>query len=258
MVDERVQALINAEIDGETLDAGQRAELEQALAASAEARKLRDDLRQLAEALDRMVEEPAPNGLREAILAAVRKVPAPKAKVIGFGAFQGRRRETLRFGGALAAGVALGAIGLYLLQPAHRGFDPAQLVGAMSKGQPEESETASVRIETPQVKGTVALLEGDGVLILQFDLESPGPVSVQADYAAAGLRLMGFAQGAVRDTDIHSAQGAVGYLSQGEQRFVVYLARSNPKGGEVRLSVQAAGAVVHETTLTVPARGAGR
>ena len=255
MVDERIQALINAELDGETLNAAQRAELDQALAASAEARKLRDDLRMMDDALGRMVQEPTPAGLREAIINAVRQASPPSAKVIGFDAFRGRRREVTKVGFALAAGIALGAVGLYLLQPDPVGFDPTQLTGTMVKGGPDEVEAGNIRIETPEVRGTATLYEGDGVMVLQFDLDSTAPVTVNADYVQAGLRLMGFAQGSVQDADIRSSQGTVGYVNQGDQRFVVYLARSNPRGGEVRLSFQAGGAVVHEATLKVPARG---
>lgn len=254
MVDERIQALINAELDGDTLDAAQRAELDRALEASAEARKLRDDLRLMDDALGRMVEEPAPAGLREAIIAAVRSAPAPSGKVVAFPAPAGRRQR-YQVGFALAAGIALGAIGLYLLQPAPAGFDPTQLSGTMVRGGADESEAANLRIETPAVSGSATLYEGDGVLVLQFDLDSPAPVAVSADYGQAGLRLMGFAQGSVQDADIRSSQGTVGYVNQGEQRFVVYLARSAPRGGEVRLSFQAGGAVVHEAILQVPAQG---
>lgn len=255
MIDERIQALINAELDGDTLDSVQRAELEQALASSAEARKLHDDLRALNAALDRMVEEPVPDGLREAIFNAVRHAPAPRGKVVVFPSLQGKQRERYKVGFALAAGVALGAIGLYLVQLQPTGFDPTQLTGTMVRGGVDEAQAAALRIETPEVRGTATLYEGDGVLVLQFDLDSPAQVSVNADYAQAGLRLMGFAQGAVRDADIRSVPGTVGYLSQGEQRFVVYLARSNPEGGEVRVSFQAGGAVVHEASLRVPAEG---
>jgi hypothetical protein len=257
MVDERIQALINAELDGETLNAAQRAELDGAIASSAEVRKLRDDLRLMDDALGRMAQEPAPTGLREAIVNAVRNAAPPSAKVVGLNAFRGRRREFTKVGFALAAGIALGAIGLYLIQPDPVGFDPTQLAGTMGKGGGDEVEAGNIRIETPTVKGSATLYEGDGVLVLQFDLDSAAPVSVNASYDQAGLRLMGFAQGSVEDADIRSSQGTVGYVNQGDQRFVVYLARSNPRGGEVRLSFQSGGAVVHEATLKVPARGGG-
>jgi anti-sigma factor RsiW len=256
MVDERVQALINAELDGE-LDAAGQAELQKAFASSDEARKLYEDLVVMNDALARMVREPTPPGLREAIMSAVRAMPAPKGKVLAFPSLQGRRREATKVGFALAAGVALGAVGLYLFQPESTGFDPTQLSGAMVRGA-DETEVANLRIETPAVQGTAALYQGEGVLVLQFDLDSPAPVAVSADYDEAGLRLMGLAQGAVQDADIRSSQGTVGYLNQGERRFVVYLARSNPRGGVVRLSFQAGGAVVHEATLQVPAKGGKR
>lgn len=254
MVDERTQALINAELDGE-LDAAGQAELQKLFAESDDARKLYEDLVLMNSALSRMVQEPTPPGLREAIINAVRQSVPTSGKVVPFGQLRNRRREYTKVGFAMAAGIALGAIGLYLVQPEPAGLDLNQLTGTMVRGGSEEVAAGNLRIETPEVRGTATLYEGDGVMVLQFDLESPGPVSITADYAQGGLRLMGFAQGAVEDTDIRSSQGTVGYVNQGEQRFVVYLARSNPKGGEVRLSFQAGGAVVHEATLPVPAQG---
>lgn len=259
MVDERIQSLIHAELDGETLDGAQRAELERALAASAEARKLRDDLQAIDAALSRMPEAPVPADLHRSVIQALDKVAPAKAKVIGLDAFRGRRREVTRIGFALAAGVALGAIGLQLVQPAAPVVEPGDLAGAMVRRAQEEVEAGTLRVDTPEVKGTATLFEADGALVLQFDLESGAPVSVNAAYAPAGLRLLGFAQGAVKTPDIRSTQGAVGYTSQGDQRFVVYLARTTPKGGDIRLTFKSGDQTVHEAALAVPgAQGGGR
>ena len=272
MVDERIQALINAELDGE-IDAETRAELERALAGSSEARKLRDDLGQIVQALGGMKQEPAPEGLREAIINAVRNGVRANGKVVPFeaapfAAKRSQRREFKRFGFALAAGFALGAIGLVAWQAIRvasespegalagiRGIDAAEMAGTMVRGSSaDEVEAASARIDSPEVRGTATLFEGNGVLVLQLDLDSQAPVSVNASYDSAGLRLMGFAQGSVADASIRSAPGTVGYVNQGEQRFVVYLARSKAEGGAIQLSFQVGGLVVREVTVAVPAK----
>lgn len=268
MVDERTQELINADLDGE-LDVSAKAELERRLEASPAARKLHEDIGRIAKALGGMVQEPAPEGLRDAIINAVRHGANSKndAKVVNIESRRSRRQDLPRFGYALAAGFALGAIGLVAWQVIHsagdqgelvagiRGVDAAEMAGTMVRGRgDQETEAANVRIDTAAVKGSATLFEGDGVLILQLDLDSDQPVTVNASYDSAGIRLMGFAQGAVSDASIRSAPGSVGYVNQGDRRFVAYLARGNAKAGEIRLSFEAGGSVVHEATLSIPVK----
>jgi len=257
MVDERTHELIHAELDGE-LEAAGRAELEQVLAASAEARKLHDDLVAIEAALGRLREVEAPEGLRGSIIDAVRAAPARHSSVV---TFKPRRsaRERWTTGLALAAGVALGAVGLYVLQPqSGSGIAPSELAGTMVREQIDESTADRVRFDAPEVRGSAALFESDGVLVLQFDLDSSAPVAVDAQYAAAGLRVVGFAQGAVADANIHSAAGQVGYINEGSQRFVVYLARTGSEGGSLALALRAGGRVVQEASLAVPAQAGQR
>lgn len=265
MVDERTQALLNDEIDG-ALDAGQRTELEQRLAASADARALRDDLGRITAALERLPQEAAPAGLRESITNAI-QAAAPRSRVVSLDARRPRRTEFTRVGFALAAGVALGAVGLVAYQAylpdaggsdstlaGIRGVDAAEMAGTMvRRGSSDETELSALNISVPEVHGTATLFEGDGVLILQFDLESSQPVTVDASYDSTNLRLMGFAQGAVEDANITSAAGRVGYVNHGGQRFSMYLQRTSAQAGQVRVALRSGGAVVHEAVLEIPA-----
>lgn len=279
MVDERTQALIDAELEGE-ISAAERAELERALAGSAEARKLRDDLQRVTAALARLPQQPVPAGLGDAISEALAKA-APRGKVVDLASRRPRQVDSTRLGFALAAGVALGAVGLIAYQQVQgpgpdqvagirgvegadqlagiRGIDAAEMAGTMVREQvADEVELAVLAIDRPEVKGSATLFEGEGVLVLQFDLESAGPVTVEADYASPSLRLMGFAQGAVEDASITSTAGRVGYINHGGQRFSMYLRRAAPGASQVKLAFRAGGTLVHEAVLEVPAQAGPR
>lgn len=265
MVDERTQVLLNDELDG-ALDAGARAELDQLLAGSAEARALRADLGRIAAAIERLPQEAAPAGLRESISHAI-QAAAPRSRVVSLDARRPRRTEFTRVGFALAAGVALGAIGLVAYQAYQpgsdgsdamlagiRGVDAGEMAGTMvRRGASEETEVSTLKIDTPEVRGTATLYEGQGVLILQFDLDSSQAVTVDADYDSSSLRLLGFAQGAVEDSNITSAAGRVGYVNHGEQRFSMYLQRTAAQAAQVRVALRSGGAIVHQAVLEIPA-----
>ena len=127
MRDDRLNELLNAELDGELDGAGQ-VELERLLAASPEAKLRRDELRRVADALSHLKPVDPPPELREAVLAAFRP---GAAKVVRFPAARVQRRW-VPYAGALAAGVALGAIGLSLYYAPRDEFDAASLAGTMA------------------------------------------------------------------------------------------------------------------------------
>src|SRR5512134_119424 len=109
MRDDRLNELLNAELDAD-LDSAGRAELERLLAGSAEARARRDELRRVVDALAHIKAVEPPAELRDAVLNALRP---GAAKVVPF---RGARVQPrwMPYAGALAAGVALGAISLSL------------------------------------------------------------------------------------------------------------------------------------------------
>ena len=87
MLETRALELINAGIDGE-LDADGRAELEQLLAASADARAMQAELRKLAGALDRMPELEPPGDLADRIIGQAmlrrRRPPLSLSRLFGY------------------------------------------------------------------------------------------------------------------------------------------------------------------------------
>ena len=254
MHDGRVLELIHAELDGE-LDADGRAELERALLASPEARAVRDDLRRVTQALERLAPVEAPADLRAAVVAAVRP---SNGRVIEFRqarrAAIGGRRAALHYGLALAAGVVVGVIGLALLQTPDHEFDASQLAGTMGRHAPlpPGSALASVAVQTPEIRGSVALHQSQGLWVLEFDLASEAPVAVSASYDARAIRLNGLAQADAGVVSLAAAPGQVGFVNQGSQRFAVFLQPLVGEQGSIQLSFEAAGRVLHAATLQVP------
>jgi anti-sigma factor RsiW len=79
MIDERAQWLIHAELDGE-IDVSGRAELDDRLRASTEARALREDLRAIAQALARLPQLPVPADPLALLSAAEASAPMTPAR----------------------------------------------------------------------------------------------------------------------------------------------------------------------------------
>lgn len=250
MVDERTLDLIHAELDDE-LDPAARAELERRLDAAADARRMREDLRRISEALGRMVPAEPPLTLRATVLGGIRPV-APARR---------DRSRILRHGWALAAGIVIGAIGAFGFEPIHTErprFDPRELAGTIAFPAAESARTTGpvLSIATPELRGTVALQTADRIWVLTFDLDSAAPVSVQARFDASGLRFQGFAPADADATSLTTEPGSVSFVNRGPQRFALFFAPD--AGGPIRLRFEASGRVLHEASLQIPAAVPGR
>ena len=123
MIEQRTLDLINAEIDGE-LHVGDLAELQARLDADPEARAMREQLARIAGSLGRMATVAPPADLREQIL----RVTHPVAKVLPF---RDRRTQFVRYTMALAAGIALVAVGIQFSGSSGPALDAGQLVGTI-------------------------------------------------------------------------------------------------------------------------------
>jgi len=224
-VDQHVQDLINASIDGEISAAEQR-ELDFQLDSSESVRHLDEQLRTTAKLLDELpVIEPPPY-LQSSIERQVR-LPADGAKrrnprVPG----QWLGSQWLRTGLALAAGVVL-TVGVYEMgsRPIPTG-DVENLSGTMVKKAATDQQGKlldSILLDTEQFSGLVELRNQDDVFTLDVHLNSVDPVEVVMDIDGRGLNFDGATHTQDPEDAISVRDGAIHLASSGGNHFTVKL-----------------------------------
>lgn len=243
MIEQRTLDLIHAELDGE-LHVGDLAELQLRLESDPEARAMREHLGAIAGALGRMPSVAPPAGLQDQILQATR----PSADLLPF---RNRRTQFVRYTMALAAGLALAAVGIQFSGNSGAGMDADQLVGTIGgQASAPDQAVAEVALQAADLQGSVGLSPDDGRWRLVFELASKQPVTVTAAYAEAAFRLNGHAGGGSGAEAIKATPGHIEFVNQGEQRLVLFLEPG--AGGPVRISFEGQGKLLQEAVLDVP------
>jgi len=256
MLDARALELINADIDGE-LEQQERAELDAILAASAEARAIRAEMRKLANLLEGTPEQQPPEDLAKRILE---QLPSrsfrPSFSIAGLlSSFQ-----PLPLGLAFAAGLLV-TVGFYETSSGPRtGDNVADMVGTMVV-DPQGGVAGQVDrlpITGPGLVGSVAASDVGEILVLAFDLVSNQKTEVVIGMADAGLDFGGMARGPSSepaDGDYFEVRGGSLFVVNGANRpFNVYLRRVDggrgyPKG--VGIEVIQSGERVFEGSLAL-------
>jgi hypothetical protein len=124
---ERTLELIQLALDGETTEA-ERAELDQTLANSAEARETYRALRDVVERLEAVPFAPTPP-MRAAILEAIRR----STRHVNVTPFNARRRTVLAVAYAVAAAIVLGVALNRLIEIRERPVQPAHAAATMAR-----------------------------------------------------------------------------------------------------------------------------
>lgn len=239
MLDERAAELIQADIDGE-LTGREHVELRSVLAASEEARRFRDEMRQITRLLEQLPPLEPPAGLAERVARRAELPPRPRgwlAVLTDAAWFQ-----PASYGLAMAAGVLL-AVGFMRLQPAGPG-DIENLAGSMVRhGQPVsvgEAATSALAIESADVIGSVALKPlGNAAWAMEFELDSAAPVELKLFLGGSGMRFGGLADPATGMEAIEVSQGEVRMTTQGRRQFVVFLRHSDgPDAGVQAIRIE--------------------
>lgn len=248
MHDDRLNELLNAELDGELDGAGQ-AELERLLSASAEARARREELRRVADALSHLKPVEPPADFASSVFAALRP---NGAKVVPFrGAVPKAQRRWVPYVGALAAGVALGAIGLSVWLAPRAEFDAASLAGTMTDPTHRAAGKVldRVAVDSNGLTGSASLHEADGLWVVEFDLNSAAPVEVLAIYDGTLVRLQGFVRPQPTSEAVLAGPGRLSFVNEGAQRAAIYLRPADAAAGQVRLEFRAPGAPTSTAVL---------
>jgi anti-sigma factor RsiW len=190
--------LIQAELDGE-LSGPQRAELHRALLADPALRALRDELAATCRALDAVEAEPAPVGLRQAVMAALPARPRSlrSSRVTG-------HASMMRLAAAFAGGILVSALA-FQFGGAVTGRG-GQLSGTIAD---VEVDPSRLDVRTPLVGGSIFLDDVDGTYVVHARLAATRPITVVARHADQEARLTGFVADAVSGSGERSAGFAI-------------------------------------------------
>lgn len=217
MINERTTELIQADVDGE-LGSENRAELEAALAASEEARKLRDDLGRVAHLMSTAPAPDLPWGFHRRLLDAIMLPKRPRLSL-----FASIWTGPASYGLAVAAGVLI-AVGISRFAPQGQ-ENMEDLVGTMVvQGDDLPGAPSSVlQIDVPAVSGRVQLKQMDQAWVLEFDLESREAVELDVELGEGGLTFGGFATQDSAVENFAVSGGNVRLMNQGNHGFVLFL-----------------------------------
>ncbi len=250
----RDNELIQAGLDGE-LTADEHSALAKLLDESAEARTLDQELRALSELLAAEPPTELPPGLHEAVLrSAAQTMTAPPSQAptrspspAGPQGWRGALMA-LRYVGAFAAGLLVTAF-LYELGTPPPTEDFTGLAGSMIQGDAlTTSPVDGFELSSGAVTGRVDLLQGHTVRVVNFELDSAGPVEVTLSYDE-GLGFGGFAQIENELSEVQVANGQIRLVNQGRHRFAVFFSDSGEEAARISLSFRADRELIHEQTL---------
>jgi anti-sigma factor RsiW len=201
-MDARMMELVHRAFDGECT-ADERHELEVALSHDPELLNFQTQLRQLDEQLRSMPEEVSPEGLRPAILDAIRNVSPSGLRHARRGSIPSRRRDLAIF---LAGAAAMFVIGVGLLRLPLPGLDGEDTVGTLLPTEP--TPNSQPVLLSGETLGELRWADTDGgtliellwsadapaLLELEIDPEAPKLLRVRSEGREASIPLVGGAK----------------------------------------------------------------
>jgi len=254
-VDPKIIDLINAGIEGE-LAVEDRTRLDQHLAGDPEAQAFQKDLASLCTELDAMESIAPPVHLKHIILNTI---PRPKAAQRDSGGSAWRVAMSTVFGGNVmryAMSFAVGAIFTLAFvsseQISRQALDDVSgLVGTISQpaSADQQSVADSIQLNLNEIAGSVQLNRSGAIMILDFDLASPGPMEIVASFADRDIWFNGFAQLESSGTTIAADAGSVTIRMEGQRRYALYLHNNSSSAATISLRFYADGALIHEDEL---------
>lgn len=230
MLDDRMLELLNAEIDGE-LSAAERAELSSRLLESSEVRTVREELRRVSDELAQIPLVDSPAGLLESILAAAPlPQPAPRGRAVW-------SAPPLRYAAAFFVGLLVSAIAFETMRD-QPGISIEETAGTMAN-PPKLARGVvadTLKVDLPEVRGTVSLFRSASTRVVEFDLAAKLPVDVVVTHDGHEARLSGF--------------GSTGPGNM--QRYALVIDGPGQELAPIELEFLASGTVIHRDVLGAP------
>ena len=253
---EKYLELMHAELDGHASDE-QRATLREYLARDPEAQRVHAELAKLTNILSQVEKVETPGDLHTSIMAALPpRRPGPESVVRNRSPWR-LRIPLVRYGYALAAGLLLGAV---LTGVALRNLSPQEKSDVYGTLAPRENVPPYVAVDqmklnSPDLGGSVELSRSGSNAMIVFDLNSQQPVEVEIGFDGSQGGLTGFSQQPDSIRSFEAKEGSISFQSKGKQRSTVILKSEKNAQLILDLKFYVAGKLVHQGRLGGPAPG---
>ena len=227
MIDSRVQELINAAMDGELNDS-ERAELEQGLKESPQARDYQTSMQKMDTFLKQLPEKTVPHNLHAQMINAIdlptaSKKTGERGSFFGFSSWPG----FVRYGLATAAGLLV-AVGIYemSLLPTDDG-DLTNMVGTVVPATPAPVLIDSFSFQLDGHSNSVNLeLHGDAIA-LDVNLEAEQTLEIIFDFSKTSLAFDAVDQAQTSLETLELKGNKLRVAGSGQQHFTVFMHRSS-------------------------------
>lgn len=262
MIDEKIEAILNEEIDG-VATPEDRARLREILESNPEARAYSDDLRAVVHSLDQARLEEPPTSIKANVL---RMIEAREAERLAAASprhapsgVRGWVHEALgalsrrpAWGGGLvfASGLAVGLV-VFTLLGRSPVLDTADLTGTMVPVQ-ERFERIDMRsIGLEGVEGRVETGISPEGRALHLDLRSSREVEVTVGFAGKPQTFRGFYQLEPEAGLVSFDPGGLRILHRGQNRYLLTLSGDGDAPAEIVVQIRAGGEVFEERLAAV-------
>lgn len=257
-IDQQVLGLLNRAIDGE-LNESEKGELIHLLTDSTAVCELNAELRAVVDMLDELPVLDPPDHLQNAIISQVRLPLASQVRTEKPPGDKGFFSTWLashwwQAGLSVAAGVLL-MVGVFQYELVSLPQDSSNMTGTMVKtpASVKAGLLDSTRFDTEIFSANAELLQEDGFLRLDIQVDSQTTVLVNVDFARGGLEYIGVTGLESQSEDISVVNGSVNITSTGQQHYSLLLRPSVPVTGtivaQVLLGFYTDDTLVHEASL---------
>lgn len=215
MKSERLEALLWERIDG-TIGDAERAELEAALAADPEARRLETEIARMAGQLESMPRLAPGHGLRSRIASALAEARVAGRPAAMPAASIARRRWIRRpaawlpLAACLVIGIALG-----LMLPSIGGVAVEESKAAGAMGADAARPSPPLRLELGRGLGTLKVTRTGSAATIELRLETDGEVMLVVGQPGAEIAISELGEGAGPDRSLSVAEGRVVMRTRG-------------------------------------------
>lgn len=251
---EKYLELMHAELDGEASDEDLVA-LREYLSSNPEAQKVHSELAKLTAVLNQVEMVETPGDLHTNILEALPPRRSEPGSVLRMRPWP-LRIPQIQFGYALAAGLLLGAILTGFTLKSTSTVENSDFYGTMTarKDAPHSVAAEQMKLDAPDLGGSVALSQSGSKAMIVFDLSAGQPVEVEVGFESSQASFEGFSQQPSGIRWFDARNGRISFECEGKHVSTILLANERNAPLVLDLKFYEGGKLVYQGTLGSPNR----